>query len=79
VHAGYSIDAFLPDLNLAVEVDGPSHFARGSRVQLGHAAMKHRHLQQLGYALISIPYWEWDALATSDDKVSYLHAKVRRE
>ena len=71
-HAGYSMDAFLPEFNLAVEVDGPSHFARGSKVQLGHAAMKHRHLRQLGYALISIPYWEWDTLATSDAKVRYL-------
>eukprot|EP00961_Rhodomonas_salina_P120974 1628227-Rhodomonas_salina.3 len=100
VRAGYSIDVFLPEHNLAVEVDGPFHFARGEKVQLGNAVMKHRcsrlpqhayvsrgvvltsrvvharHLRQLGYSLISVPYWEWSDQTSPQDKVRYLMSLV---
>ena len=43
----------------AVEFDGPSHFlACGS--PNGATLLKRRHLQQLGYTLVVITYWEWD-------------------
>lgn len=63
---------------LAVEVDGPSHFGLfpssstspirndlrnvGNYQVLGGTAMKKRHLVFVGYTVMSVPYWEWDAM-----------------
>ena len=38
--------------------DGPSHFL-ASGVPTGATLLKRRHLQLLGHALVSVPYWEW--------------------
>ena len=63
VTSGYSIDA-LVTLNdgkqVAVEVDGPSHFLGHSQQPNGATLLKHRQLRKLGWRLESVPYWEWD-------------------
>jgi hypothetical protein len=60
----------------AVEFDGPSHFLKtGSPT--GATLLKRRHLQLLGYHLVSVPYWEWDKVR--GDKASeetYLRSKI---
>jgi hypothetical protein len=38
---------------------GPSHFL-ASGAPTGATLLKRRHLQLLGHALVSVPYWEWD-------------------
>eukprot|EP01052_Picozoa_sp_SAG31_P010216 SAG31_NODE_552_length_14204_cov_14.295356_10_plen_706_part_00 len=64
-------EAGRPDL--AIEVDGPSHFllhCRGGGVSLqsvhsvstGATEMKRRQLRQLGWEVQSIPYYEWQSL-----------------
>jgi hypothetical protein len=60
----------------AVEFDGPSHFlACGSPT--GATLLKRRHLQQLGYALVAIAYWEWDRWkGCMDSEVQYLRDKL---
>jgi hypothetical protein len=60
--SGYSID-LLVNGNIAVEVDGPSHFIGGSRAPNGATLLKRRHLELLGYSVVPVPYWEWDALS----------------
>lgn len=77
--AGYRVDLFLPELtdgasaNVAVEVDGPSHFARNDQsVALGQTRLKHRQLRALGYAVVSVPVQDWEYLETSEEKVEYL-------
>ena len=45
---------------VAIEVDGPSHFC--GRVPTGATALKRRQLRAVGWALLPVPYWEWDAL-----------------
>jgi len=68
--SGYSIDMLVSGLGMggeissgvrtwAVEVDGPSHFF-ASKTPTGVTLLKRRHLQLLGHALVSVPYWEWD-------------------
>jgi hypothetical protein len=47
---------------VAVEVDGPSHYLAGTQQPTGSTLMKRRHLRQLGWELISVPYWEWGAI-----------------
>ena len=55
---------------------GPSHFlACGSTT--GATLLKHRHLRQLGYALVVVPYWEWDQVRGDEAaEVEYLRGKL---
>ena len=62
--SGYSIDVLVTLNNgeqIAVEVDGPSHFLGRSHQPKGSALLKHRQLSYFGWCFESVPYWEWDA------------------
>ena len=69
-HGGLAVDVLvrLPDGRaVAVEVDGPSHFARsddgaGQRL-LGRTLIKRRQLAALGWRLLSITRDDWDPLS----------------
>ena len=61
---------------LAVEFDGPLHFL-ASRAPTGATLLKRRHLQLLGHALVSVPYWEWDACKGAGEREQYLWRKLR--
>ena len=39
--------------------------------------MKRRHLELLGYAVVSLPFWEWDGLTESDARKEYLRSKLQ--
>ena len=85
--SGYSIDMVVHDLRVnaksntgaaagwAVEYDGPYHFLAG-RSPLSGTLMKRRHLQLLGYTVVSLPYWEWDLLKKSDKRKIYVEDKL---
>ena len=63
VAEGYSLDMVVEcggGRRIAIEVDGPSHFV--GRDPTGSTLLKRRQLQHLGWRLVSVPYWEWDAL-----------------
>ena len=73
---GYRLDATV-EVNgetIGVEVDGPSHFA--GRTLTGNAALKRRQVTALeGIPLVSVPYWEWNALKNDrGKKQQYLSA-----
>ena len=60
--SGYSIDALVTLNNgeqVAVEVDGPSHFVGRSKQPAGPTLLKHRQLRRFGWRLETVPYWEW--------------------
>jgi hypothetical protein len=59
----------------AVEFDGPSHFLT-CRLPVGGTLMKRRHLELLGYTVVSLPFWEWDQLTGSDKRKEYLRGKL---
>jgi hypothetical protein len=66
---GYRLDAIVEvhGKTIGIEVDGPSHFA-GRRLT-GNAALKRRQVTGLdGIPLVSVPYWEWNALKSDRDK-----------
>jgi hypothetical protein len=68
--SGYSIDALVTLKNgeqIAVEVDGPSHFVGRSHQPTGSTLLKHRQLRYCGWRLESVPYWEWDACGKLGD------------
>ena len=69
---GYSLDAVVSEggFEVAVEVDGPSHFV--GRSPTGATALKRRQLRAAGWALLPVPYWEWNALGSKAAKEAYL-------
>ena len=74
----YSADIVLRGLpgargprRVAIEVDGPSHFLRGPGADAGERGgghlngstrLKQRLLSLLGWDVLSVPYYDWDAL-----------------
>jgi hypothetical protein len=86
--SGYSIDMRVHDIcdnaksstgpaaGWAVEFDGPSHFLT-CRLPVGGTLMKRRHLELLGYTVVSLPFWEWDGLTGSDARKEYLRGKLQ--
>jgi hypothetical protein len=85
--SGYSIDMRVHDMLVnaksstgaaagwAVEFDGPSHFLT-CRLPVGGTLMKRRHLELLGYTVVSLPFWEWDQLTGSKERKEYLRGKL---
>jgi len=67
--SGYRIDAVVEvdGKQIAVEVDGPSHFI--GRDPKGRTILKHRQVAALdGMKVVSIPYWEWNELKNNSEK-----------
>ena len=86
--SGYSIDMRVQDMSSqgtgtsddfgvgwAIEFDGPSHFL-ACRSPTGATLMKRRHLELLGYTVVSLPIWEWNQLTRSDERKEYLRGKL---
>ena len=71
---GYSLDAVVVHggREVAIEVDGPSHFC--GRTPTGATVLKRRQLRAAGWALLPVPYWEWNALSSKGAKEEYLQA-----
>jgi hypothetical protein len=73
IKEGYSIHvlAELEGERVAVEVSGPSHFVEGDEgrpTTNGATLLKRRQLSALGWRVVVVPYWEWDALKDNADK-----------
>jgi hypothetical protein len=81
--SGYTIDVLVRrrsaagSTEWAVEVDGPFHFLGDGRTPSGSTLLKRRQLEQLGYTLVPLPFWEWDALNGVEAKRRYLEDKLR--
>jgi len=56
-------------------IDGPSHFLT-SRAPTGATLLKRRHLELLGHALVTVPYWEWERCKSSGEREQYLRYKL---
>jgi hypothetical protein len=70
--SGYSIDAVVTlkdGREVAVEVDGPSHFLGRSHRPTGSTLLKHRQIRYFEWRLLSVPYWEWER----DKTLHWLH------
>ena len=58
----FSIDLAIIDRHVALEFDGPSHFATNTLEPLGHTRLRDRLLSAMGWHVVSIPFFEWDRL-----------------
>ena len=70
-----------PFAEWAVEVDGPFHFLRDGRTPSGSTLLKRKQLALLGYTVVPVPFWEWDALRGEGEEAKrrYLADKLRLE
>jgi hypothetical protein len=60
---------------IAIEVEGPTHFI-GKQLD-GSTTLKHRQITRIDkIPLVYVPYWEWNALQTSEEKHDYLWSKL---
>ena len=44
----------------------------------GHTLLKRRHLELLGNALVTVPYWEWEGCKGAGEREQYLRGKLAR-
>ena len=76
--SGYRLDAkvMVNGVNVGVEVDGPSHFT--GYLPNGHTILKRRQVSKVdGLVIVSVPYWEWEALEnTRPKRQEYLSHKL---
>ena len=61
----------------AVEVDGPTHFLQAGRMPSGNTLLKRKQLGQLGYTVVPVTFWEWDALRGEEAKRRHVEDKLR--
>ncbi|XP_077592602.1 FAST kinase domain-containing protein 3, mitochondrial [Stigmatopora nigra] len=75
---GYVLPASHDDVfkRIALCIDGPSRFASNSNRLLGSESIKQRHLKRLGYEVVQIPFYEFEALHSKDEVMNYLHRKI---
>jgi hypothetical protein len=64
-------------VRVAIEADGPSHFIQPGNTLTGGTLFRNRALAARGYAVVSIPGWEWKQLQGVAQKQQYLLAKLQ--
>lgn len=72
VSSGYAVDIAIPELRIAIEIDGPFHFARNVKRRLGPSAMKHRHLIQRGWHVFPLTAEDWISAESSSEALQDL-------
>lgn len=58
----FSVDFALPALRVAVEVDGPHHFAVNTRRPLATTTTRHELLRWYGWTVVQVAYYDWQPL-----------------
>lgn len=58
----FSVDFALVDARVAVEVDGPHHFAVNTQRELATTTMRRALLRYAGWEVVQVPFFEWQPL-----------------
>ena len=77
VSTGYAVDIAIPELRIAVEIDGPSHFARNAKRRLGPSVMKHRQLDDMGWHVFPLTAEDWESAESSAEALQKLRDFIR--
>jgi hypothetical protein len=64
-------------VQVAIEVDGPTHFLQPDNLPTGPTQHRNRSLFARGYVVVSISHWEWDSLRDAEQKQECLLAKLQ--
>lgn len=77
-NSGYCVDILCTDHGtcIAIQGDGPSQYLGAGRRASGAARLKNRHLVLMGYKVVSVPYWEWNALNGREEKEEYMLGRL---
>ena len=67
-HRSHSVDSLRDRITSFSEVKHAHAQGPSGRVPTGSTLLKQRQLGQLGYKMVSVPYWEWDALRRDKDR-----------
>ena len=87
----FSVDVFLPDHDVAIEIDGPTHFINTSDGGEGAAPsdtasrttrttktkLRDMFLRRRYRTVLSVPLFEWDEVSGSAEKKVYVAAKLK--
>eukprot|EP00252_Welwitschia_mirabilis_P010458 TRINITY_DN23728_c0_g4_i1.p1 TRINITY_DN23728_c0_g4~~TRINITY_DN23728_c0_g4_i1.p1 ORF type:complete len:655 (+),score=88.03 TRINITY_DN23728_c0_g4_i1:143-2107(+) len=69
---GYILDAVISDKRVALEIDGPTHFARNTGTPLGHTMLKQRYLTSAGWNVVSLSWKDWEDIYGESQQMEYL-------
>ena len=67
-----AIDIAIPRLNVAIEVDGPTHYFRNRPVPLGRTLFKRRLLGLQGWRVVTLEYLQWRRSQTPAERLAGL-------
>lgn len=70
----FSLDMFVADHGVAIEVDGPHHFFRDSITRTSSSVLKHKLLEVMGYKVVHVPFQEWIQCTTDTRKLAYCNS-----
>eukprot|EP01026_Neomeris_dumetosa_P065463 TRINITY_DN6282_c0_g2_i5.p1 TRINITY_DN6282_c0_g2~~TRINITY_DN6282_c0_g2_i5.p1 ORF type:complete len:329 (-),score=46.69 TRINITY_DN6282_c0_g2_i5:424-1410(-) len=74
----FKVDVRIDNVPVVIEVDGKLHFCCNKPFRpLGHTVLRNRHLELLGWKVVTVPGFEWMELATVDEKKFYLIGKLK--
>lgn len=63
---GLAVDIAFPKERIALEIDGPHHFAHNTQQPLGEMIARDDMLRARGWHVISLPYFIWSKTAETD-------------
>ena len=64
-------------VKVAIEVEGPQHYVQPNRTLTGTTQSRNRALAARGYAVVSIPYWDWNEQRSTAQQQQHLLAKLQ--
>ena len=74
----FSLDIYVPDSKIAIEIDGPHHFFRESDLRTSSSVLKHSILEFLGYQVMHVPFYEWIQCTSDAKKLAYCSDIVQK-
>src|SRR3990167_695139 len=72
----HDVDIISKKYNIAVEVDGKSHYYADSNEITTRTWLRNQLIQKMGYTLVCISLHDWEALPTKEERKLFLEKKI---